>query len=99
MSDPQVLKASMMTGDRGVWRAARLRLVALALGLMGWSPVVSASAATDNFGHAVYRCAGAMLPYDIGSRGVITMKMPDGSTMQWRNFGDMVTSMSTHQMC
>jgi hypothetical protein len=100
MSSPQIIKeARMLKDDRGIGRAARLGLVALALGLAASSPAVPASAATDNFGHAVYQCARAMLPYDIDSRGAITMKMPDGSTMQWRNFGEMVTFMSTYRMC
>ena len=40
-----------------------------------------------------------MLPYDIDSRGAITMTMPDGSTMHWRNFGEMVTQMRADEMC
>lgn len=74
-------------------------LTAMAVAVVGLSVAAPANASTDNFGQAVYGCAGVMLPYTISSRGSITMTMPDGSVMYWRTFGDMVNSMRTHDMC
>ena len=74
-------------------------LAATAVALVGLSVAAPANASTDNFGQAVYDCASVMLPYTISSRGSITMTMPDGSVMYWRTFGDMVSSMRTHDMC
>ena len=74
-------------------------LSAVAVAVVGLSVAAPANANTDNFGRAVYDCAGVMLPYAISSRGSITMTMPDGSVMYWRTFGDMVRSMRTHDMC
>ena len=70
--------------------------VLIAGGLAGAAP---ADAATQNFGQAVYSCARMMLPYYIDARGGITMPMPDGTTMEWRNFGAMVTYMQKQEMC
>lgn len=65
----------------------------------GLATSAPAHASTDNLGQGVYNCAGMMLPYYIDSHGSITMPMPDGTTMHWRNFGAMVTYMRTQQMC
>lgn len=90
----------MSTNHRGNRTAARAGLVAAAaLTLVGLGANAPASADTGSFGQAVRTCASMMLPGDLGPRGSISMTMPDGSTMAWRNFGQMVTSMRTQQMC
>lgn len=89
-----------MSTIRGVRTAARAGLVAAAaLTVVGLGATAPAHADTSNFGQAVRTCAHMMLPQDLGPRGSISMTMPDGSTMAWRNFGQMVTFMRTHEMC
>ena len=97
----------MDTSNRGTGPTSRRRrLPAVVLAVAGLTVAgvgvgVSspASAGTDNFGQAVYRCAREMLPYTLDAGGGITMTMPDGSTMHWRSFGEMVTSMRSLDMC
>lgn len=90
----------MSKSERYLNLATRVGLVvATAVGVVGLNATMPASASTDNFGQGVYACAGVMLPYHIDSQGSITMTMPDGSTMHWRTFGEMVTYMRNNTMC
>jgi hypothetical protein len=96
----QDVKVTDMSNNvRGIKLTVRVMSIVIALAVGGMGTAAAAGGNPDNFGHAVYMCADMMLPYDIDSRGAITMIMPDGSTMHWRNFGEMVIHMRTHQMC
>jgi hypothetical protein len=80
-------------------KIARFGTVVAAVGILGFGVTGPALADTSNFGQKVYMCASMMLPYDLHSDGSITMTMPDGTSMNFRTFGAMVTYMQSQPMC